>query len=327
MKIIITGATGSFGGAMCRHYSQQGHTVVGVGKSEIPPKRLLDFADYLSIDITRPFQLPEADLCIHAAAFSDDKAKMKDLIGPNIAGVANTINAAKQCKTFIFISSSSVYLPQAEKITEDLAGKQNNKQLSAYGLSKLKGEEMIQQHFTGDRCFILRARAFYGPGDTQILPRLLKLHRNNKFNRVGEMKNLQSLTHFENMAHAIDCCIQSDKMGIHTYNVADDQSYVSIELLRKIMHSFYGDDLAEKEIKIGLLKLFAIFKIGGFTPLLVKAMTQNTVLDIGKIKVELSYQPKRDFFESFSETEQWVDAIGGVEVLKSPGKQLCWTGV
>ncbi|MFT5820925.1 MAG: nucleoside-diphosphate-sugar epimerase [Crocinitomix sp.] len=326
MKIIITGATGSFGGAMCRHFSQCGHDVVGVGKSKTPPARLLDFADYLSIDITRPYQLPAADLCIHAAAISDDKAKLKDLIGPNVVGVANTINAAKQCKTFIYISSSSVYLPQTEKITEEIAGQQNNKQLSAYGLSKLKGEEMIQEHFQGQRCFIFRARAFYGPGDTQILPRLLKLHRNNKLNRVGEMKNLQSLTHFENMAHAIDCCLQSNKLGIHTYNVADNQPYVSIDLLRKIMHSFYGENLAEKEVKIGLLKFLGFFKIGGFTPLLVKAMTQNTVLDISKIKNDLGYQPQRSFFESFDEIEKWVNAIGGVEVLKNPDKQLCWTG-
>lgn len=327
MKIIITGATGSFGGAMCRYFAKKGHTVIGLGKSIIPPKRLLDFAEYLSIDITQPFELPRADLCIHAAAYSDDKAKFKNLNAPNVTGVLNTVRAAKNCKTFIYISSSSVYLPTTEEIGEHLAGKQNNKQLSPYGLSKLKGEEMIHEYYTGERCFILRARAFYGPGDSQILPRLLKLYRNGKFNRVGAMKNLQSLTHFENVAHAIECCINSSKKGINTYNVADDQSYVSIELLRKIMHGFYGENLEEKEIKIGLLKLLAVFKIGGFTPLLVKAMTENTVLDTTKIKQELNYEPKRNFFESFAEVEKWVESIGGVEKLENPDKFLCWKGV
>lgn len=327
MKIIITGATGSFGGAMCRYFAKKGHDVIGVARSEIPPKRLLDFAEYLSIDITKPFDLPEADVCIHAAAYSDDKAKMKDLYPPNVQGTLHTIEAAKKCKTFIYISSSSVYLPIPEKIKEDISGLQNNSQLSAYGLSKLKGEEMIQKHFNGHRCFILRARAFYGPGDTQILPRLLKLHRNGRLNRVGEMKNLQSMTHFENMAHAIECCLESEKIGIETYNVADDVAYVSIELLRKIMHSFYGKDLEEKEIKISLLKALSFLKIGGFTPLLVKAMTQNTVLDISKIAHDIGYQPKRSFFESFDEIGQWVQSIGGVEIMKSPDGNKCWTGV
>jgi nucleoside-diphosphate-sugar epimerase len=326
MKIIITGATGSFGGAMCRHFSKQGHAVIGVASSKQAPKALLECAEYLSIDITKPFELPEADICIHAAAYSDDKAKLKDLYPPNVLGTLHTINAAQNCKTFIYISSSSVYLPIPEKITEEIAGQQNNKQLSAYGLSKLQGEQMIMKHYKGQRCFILRARAFYGPGDTQILPRLLKLQRKGKLNRVGEMKNLQSMTHFENMAHAIECCIESHKVGISIYNVADDKSYISIELLRKIMRSFYGDNLAEKEIKLGLLKILGALKIGGFTPLLVKAMTQNTVLDISKLQNELNYKPKRSFFESFDEVSQWVQSIGGVEVLRNPAKEDCWKG-
>jgi nucleoside-diphosphate-sugar epimerase len=82
------------------------------------------------------------------------------------------------CKKFIFISSSSVYLPDPEPLTEEMAGNQNNYLLSPYGLSKLESDKKVQENFTGECCFIPRDRAFYGAGDTQIIPRLMKDRRN-----------------------------------------------------------------------------------------------------------------------------------------------------
>lgn len=324
MKIIITGATGAFGGAMVRHFSKKGHEVIAVGRSNNPPEALKKLARYIRADISQPFELPEADVCIHGAALSDDKAKMSDLYPPNVTGTRNTIEAAKNCRTFIFVSSSSVYLPDPEPLTEEMAGKQNNKQLSPYGLSKLRSEEIIHQHFRGNRCFILRARAFYGPGDTQIIPRMLKLVNNRTFNRPGKLEIQLSMTHYKNMAHAIECCIESDLKGIRTYNVSDDRQYVMINVLRKLFKTLFGAELKEKEIKIGLLKILAFFRIQGFTPLLVRALTQNMVLDITKIKKELNYSPEIEFENSLDEIKDWTASIGGVETLQNIDQYSIW---
>lgn len=233
MKIIITGATGTFGGAMTRYFSLAGHEVIAVGRKEQPPQELLKYATYLRADILNEYSLPEADVIIHAAALAEDKAKIHELYPPNVTGVENTLRAAKKCKKFIYISSSSVYLPDDNLLTEELAGKQNNRLLSAYGRSKLLGEEVIRNKFEGDACFILRARVFYGPGDTQILPRLLKLVKKGVFKRPGPMKISLSMTHYLNMAHGIECCINSDLKGVRTYNIADDQVYIMKEVFRK----------------------------------------------------------------------------------------------
>lgn len=317
MKIIITGATGAFGGAMVRYFHQKGHEIIAVGRSTNPPQGLLELAEYIQADIEQPYELPQADVCIHAAALSDDKAQMKELFKPNVIGTKHTIEAAKNCNTFIFISSSSVYLPQENPIKETIAGKQNNKKLSPYGLSKLKSEDEVHKVFNGERCFILRARAFYGPGDTQIIPRMLKLVNKNVFNRPGKMDIQLSMTHYENMGHAIECCILSDLKGILTYNVSDDRQYVMINVLRQLFKTLFGNELKEKEIKIGLLKVLAFFRIKGFTPLLVRALTQNMVLDISKIKREINYSPTVEFENSLDAIREWTAQIGGVETLQN----------
>lgn len=327
LKIIITGATGAFGGAMVRYFHNKGHEVIAVGRSKNPPKELENIAKYIQVDICHPFELPEADVCIHAAALSDDKAKMSELYTPNVIGTKNTIEASKNCKTFIFISSSSIYLPDKYPLIEEIGGKQNNEDLSPYGLSKLQSEQIIHEHFKGNRCFILRARAFYGPGDTQIIPRMLKLVNKQTFNKPGKLDICLSMTHYENMAHAIECCINSGLQGINTYNVSDDSVYVMVDVLRKLFKTLYGHELREKEIHIGILKFMAFFRIKGFTPLLVRALTQNMVLDISKIKKELKYSPTMDFDKSLNQISVWSNNIGGLDTLQHIENHRIWGNV
>lgn len=324
MKIVITGANGSFGGAMVRYFSDRGHEVVGCGRQDTPPKQLLERASYVPIDITRDFALPEGDVLIHAAAHSDDKAHYRDLIEPNITGTRRIVKNSPDFRKYIHISSSSVYLPQEEKIDESLAGKQNNRKLSAYGLSKLRSEEQVLKHSTHESAFILRARAFYGVGDTKIVPRILKFIKNEKIVIPGKLNNRLSMTHYSNMGHAIECCIESDKTGVNIYNVADDETYIMIKVIREVSKLFYDKVLPEKNISLALLKLLAVFRIGGITPLLIRAVTKDMVLDIDKIKRELNYKPEMDFYKAIPELKAWIQRSGGYDIFQEPSKELSW---
>ncbi len=324
MKIIITGATGSLGAYLTRHFSNHGHQVIATGIRPNPPEELLKFATYIKADITQPFTLPEADVCIHTAAKSDDAGARADFYQANVVGTRNVLRAAVNCKTFIPISSSSVYLSSDKPLKEDIAGKQNNRQLSLYGESKLGAEKEILQNNTFQSVFILRPRALYGTGDKMIIPRMLRLEKNRKIFTPGSMKIDVSLTHYANLVQAVELCVNSEKTGIHIYNVADKTQYVLVEVLRKITRAIYGETLAEKKIPIIFLKLLALFHLGGMSKLLIRALTKNMVLDISKIEQELSYSPTRDIDNSLNEITTWVTKIGGPEVLKKAEKKLAW---
>jgi nucleoside-diphosphate-sugar epimerase len=324
MKIVITGSTGSLGAAMVKYFSGKGHEVIATGRAVNPPEKLLACAKYLCIDINSPFELPEADFCIHTAALSDDKAAFNDLYQSNVIGTKNTLQAASKIKSFIHISSSSVYLPSGEKLPETVAGLQNNRQLSPYGKSKLMAENILKETTRHQSCFILRPRALYGPCDKVIMPRLLKLEKNQQLFIPGKMEVKISMTHYANLIQAIECCMRSTKTGIHTYNVADDTTYLLIEIIRKLTTALYGKQLPEKEIPIALLKAMAIFKINGMTNLLIRSFTRDMVLDTSKIKNELNYQPVIDFDSVMDELIRWINSIGGISVLKTGDTALAW---
>lgn len=243
---------------------------------------------------------------------------------PNVEGTQNMVKAAESCPLFIHISSSSVYLPEDEPIHENKAGSQDNSELSAYGLSKLYSEQEVYKNRNTGSTYILRARAFYGVGDTQIVPRMLKFVKGNKLQLPGELQNKLSMTHYDNMGHAIECCIEQSKSGIHVYNVSDDEVYIMREVLGQLMGALYDRSLKVKQVPLWLIRFFAKYKIGGITPLLVRAVTKDMVLDISAIKKELNYQPKQNLDRALPELAQWVRHIGGPEELRNPEKFLSW---
>ncbi len=324
MKILITGATGSLGAYLTKYLSEKGHQIIASGRIETPPKNLLKYAEYLKADITKPFDFPEVDVIIHTAAVSDDNVELNALLPTNVTGTENIINATKWCKKFIHISSSSVYVPSNELITEDMTGDKNKMKLSAYGRSKLLTEEILLEKSNYESCFILRPRALYGVGDKKILPRLLKMEHKNIIKHPGKMDISVSMTEYSNLGHAIDLCIDSDKKGVNTYNVADEEPYILIDVIKKLTTAIYEGELKMKEIPIWIPKLMSVFKIGGITPLLIRGLTMNMALDISKIKEELGYLPQSNLDNSLNEIASWVNNIGGVSKLKKAENYLAW---
>ncbi|HTL83289.1 MAG TPA: NAD(P)-dependent oxidoreductase [Bacteroidia bacterium] len=324
MKIIITGATGSLGRALTTHYAGKGNEVLATGRMKDPPKELLKYARYIQTDITKPFTLEDADVCIHAAARSGDTGSDADFYPANVEGVKNVLDAAKHIQTFIHVSSSSIYMPSDLPLKESSTGRPEINSLSPYGRSKLFSEDVIHERFSGNSCYILRPRALYGPGDLQILPRMLRIVKGGKLKKAGDMNIRISLTHYRNFAEAIDRCMELSAKGIHTYNVSDGKDYVLIDVVRKLTQALYGKQLEEKKTPIWLIQLLSKFNIGGITPLLVRSLTKNMMLDISAIRKETGYSPVTDLERSIPELASWVNSIGGVEVLKTEDHSLCW---
>lgn len=324
MKIIITGATGSLGAYLTRWFSGKGHEVIAAGRIKNPPASLHACSTYLRADITTSFSFPEADVCIHTAALADDKAKAADLYITNVTGTENVAYAAKHCKTFIHISSSSVYANSNTLLTEEMAGEKTGEKLSAYGKSKLLAENILIKTYENDSCFILRPRGIYGAGDKVLLPRLLKLVRNNTMMRAGSMSVKLSMTHFTNFAMAIEGCMYSEKKGLHIYNVADDETYVLYDVVKKLLSEIYSRELPEKKLPLWVLKCMSALKIGEATPLFINTVSKSLALDISKIKREMNYTPVMNFDISLKEIANWVKVVGGIEVVKRADPRLAW---
>ncbi|MFF2198528.1 NAD-dependent epimerase/dehydratase family protein [Streptomyces sp. NPDC058157] len=214
MRIAVTGASGFCGGHVARAAAAAGHSVVCLGRRPGP----LGGYRYWDAASAEP-DLSGVDLVVHCAAAVGDPAPGSRaeaaMRAVNVDGTARLLRAAAG-RPVVWVSSASVYDPRRDRslVTEDHPRAHH---LNAYGRTKAEGEALA----LAAGAVVLRPRAVYGPGDTQLLPRLLSRVRAGTLFLPGPDVRL-SLTAVENLAQA---CLAAAGWPPGAYNVADAEPY------------------------------------------------------------------------------------------------------
>lgn len=214
MRIAITGASGFCGGHVARAAVPARASVVCLGRRPGPlgEHRFWDAASAVP-------DLSGVDAVVHCAAAVGDPAPGSraeaQMRAVNVDGTARLLRAAAG-RPVVWVSSASVYDPRRDRsrVTEDHPRAHH---LNAYGRTKAEGESLA----LAAGAVVLRPRAVYGPGDTQLLPRLLSRVRAGTLLLPGPDVRL-SLTAVENLAAA---CLAAPGWPPGAYNVADAVPY------------------------------------------------------------------------------------------------------
>jgi nucleoside-diphosphate-sugar epimerase len=307
MKVIaVTGAQGFVGSAVVHHLRTLGHTVIPVVR-----KSNGTFKNAVEWDITGSYEGSglNADVVVHAAAKVDDWASYQKCYNVNVTGTKNVINAFPSAKLFIYMSSASVYDPMNTErlITEKSPAGVHL--LNSYSKTKYEGERMVLNSSVPSRV-VVRPHIIYGPGDTTILPRLLKARRFGRFLVLGNGKNNISLTYIGNLTDAISQIVMSDQIfGSKIFNVVDDVSDTVENVINTLKFSL---EINEKNLyipkslanKIGMVleKLYRFLRVQQsplITPYLVDQMTSDHVLDCDMAKDSFGYNPEVNYREAF----------------------------
>ncbi|MER6995581.1 NAD(P)-dependent oxidoreductase [Streptomyces sp. NPDC000410] len=223
-RIAVTGASGFCGGHVARAAESSGARVVCVGRRPGP------VGEFRYWDAARSApDLSGTDLVVHCAAAVGDPSPGSPaealMHAVNVEGTARLLEAAGS-RPVVWMSSASVYDPRPGRdlIREDhpRAG-----HLNAYGRSKAAGETLALDA----GAVVLRPRAVYGPGDTQLLPRLLSRVRAGTLMLPGPDVWL-SLTSVENLA---DACMAAAGWPPGAYNIADPEPYSRDAAVRDVL--------------------------------------------------------------------------------------------
>lgn len=153
-KLLVTGASGMLGQALCACLESRGHDVVPM------PKEALDVTNYEQV--AKVLGENEPDLVLHCAAYTKvDQAESE----PDLAFLINgygTENLAVVCSKLeiplLYFSSDYVFDGNNDKpyTTWD-----PTRPLSVYGRSKLAGEKAVMRHLRD--FYIVRTSWLYGP--------------------------------------------------------------------------------------------------------------------------------------------------------------------
>lgn len=221
MRIAVTGASGFIGGVLARRLAGQGHTVFAFGRrpESLAPTCIPNYRQWeLPADLS---QAPEVDAVIHCAAKVGDWGDLGDYHRVNVEGTRAVLQAFVDTECFVHVSSASVYSSKQPEnhLSED--SPVGGGLYTAYARSKFEAEQLILS--SGRRVVILRPQIVYGPGDRTLLPRLLAARRFGWLPVPGDGCCRLSVTHVLNIAHAVDCVLDSPAVaGI--FNIADKES-------------------------------------------------------------------------------------------------------
>jgi nucleoside-diphosphate-sugar epimerase len=235
MLIVVTGATGFIGGRLVRHLSAAGHAVLAFGRRPDPGFDA-SHVTYRRWDIaTGPIDVEdEIDAVVHCAAMVADRGTFEEQYAADVVGTRAVLETFERAPLFIHMSTASVYDPRQPKHHVQEDAPLSSRYLNAYSHTKMLAERAVEE--SGRPTTILRPHIVYGPGDPLLLPGLLRARRFGRLWAAGDGTNRVSLTHIENLLHAIDCALQQ-RSAPGIFNIADAADATVDDLLRAILNA------------------------------------------------------------------------------------------
>ena len=238
-KVLVTGATGFVGSALCRQLRAARHTVIAAVRrgSGLPDEVVI--GEMSSFTNWRPV-LAGCDTVVHLAARVHE---MNDTVQDSLAlyratNTEATLNLARQAaqagvKRFVFISTVKV-----NGEGRDAAYRETDMPApeDAYAISKWEAEQGLQRiaREIGLEVVILRPPLVYGPGVKANFLRLMKTIQRGWPLPLGAIHNHRSLLYLGNFVDAIRACLEHPAAAGQTFLLDDGRPVSTPELVRAI---------------------------------------------------------------------------------------------
>ncbi len=210
MKLLVTGGGGFLGQALCRGLIERGHDVRSFSRSRHPELDEL-YVEQRQGDLSERNAVIDAsrgcDAIFHNAAKAGAWGSYDSYHRANVLGTDNVIVAcrANNIGRLVYTSTPSV----THRATHPVAGGTADNVpygthfKAAYAATKTIAEQAVLA--ANDELLAtiaLRPRLIWGPGDQQLLPRLVERARAGRLRLIGSGDNLIDTTYIDNAAQA-----------------------------------------------------------------------------------------------------------------------------
>ncbi|MBT6068468.1 dTDP-4-dehydrorhamnose reductase [Candidatus Peregrinibacteria bacterium] len=168
MKILVTGGNGMLAHAILKELKNVSGAEVLSGDKDV-----CDITDKRVID--RIFAEFQPDLVLNCAAYTAvDKAEddLETAMAVNAAGAKNLAEACRDSSA-VLVHFSTDYVFKGDKKGYDEDDERGP--IGAYGLSKAKGEEYIEEIMAGKKYYIARTSWLYGPNGPNFADTMIRL--------------------------------------------------------------------------------------------------------------------------------------------------------
>jgi len=244
VKILVTGANGFVGEALCGELLRRGQSVRAVQRDAIPAIAGVEVAEVDSVDAFTNWMeaLKGVDVVIHLAArvhvMKDAAADpLAEFLKVNLYGTSNLAQQAARegIRRFVYVSSVKVNGEQTTG-SQFFSESDNPNPQGPYAISKWRAEQTLRDiaRETGFETVIVRPPLVYGPGvKGNFLTLLTAIARGIPLPLAGA-NNLRSLLYVGNLADALITCATHPAAAGQTYLVRDGDDVSTAQLVEKI---------------------------------------------------------------------------------------------
>ena len=313
MKVLITGASGFVGGALCSHLVSRDFDIVATVRN-LPNAHVprVDYRIVTKLDAATDWHnaLAGVQTVIHCAArvhVMRDHAQdpLTEFRRVNTQGTETLARAAARSgvKRLIFLSSIKVNgestLPVSPFDEASPAKPQDS-----YAISKWEAEQALTRVSaeTGLEVVVLRCPLVYGPGVKGNLLRLLQAVDQGIPLPLALARNRRSLIYLDNLTNAIVTCLTHPAAAGRTYLVSDGEDVSTSELIARSAQAL-GKPSRLWPCPLGLIELAG--RVTGKSDEITRLLG-SLCIDSSKIRSELYWTPPYTLEQGLAETSRWL---------------------
>ncbi|MCO4772903.1 MAG: NAD-dependent epimerase/dehydratase family protein [Deltaproteobacteria bacterium] len=333
MRALVTGGGGFLGSAIAGALLERGHAVRILARGDYPAMRALG-AETVRADLCDANAVMAAcagvDVVFHVAARVGFHGPAGDYESVNVGGTQNVIAAcqAHGIGRLVFTSTPSVVHSREGSEGVDESAPYPTEWVADYPRTKALAEQKVIAADSPElRTVSLRPRGIWGPGDTQLMPKLVRWAKAGQLKRIGTEDPLQSFSYIDNVVHAHLCAEESlrspaSSVGGKAYFVSDGEPVGSWTMADLVLQAA-GLRLPDKFISVGkaaraatviewIWNTFGLSSEPRITRYKLDVLTKPCWFDISAARRDLGYEPPMTREAGLAKLKEWVDA-GGLE--------------
>jgi nucleoside-diphosphate-sugar epimerase len=306
MRIMLTGASGFIGTALCPVLQARGHELSALvrrpgsepsGTQPIPG----DLSDAASL--TSAVASVRPDCVIHLAAEIASQRDADKIDAVNVQGTKSLVDACRELgdrdggspPRLVFASTVVTGDAHGALLTEDTPLPVE----TPYGRSKQAGERIVLE--SGLPAVVVRPSHVYGAGGWYAQELIARLRQPGRLAVIGHGRNLWDVVRVEDVADALALAAESAPAG-SVYHVADDEPIAFYDFMALTAHALGVG--APRRVPVALARLLAGSNA-------VAAVVRSARSSNAKIKRELDWTPR------FPTAREGVpDAIARLQALE-----------
>lgn len=321
--VLVTGANGFVGRALCSDLARRGVTVRAAVRDAARGPGLPGELVVIRAPLTAADWAPAVlgvDVVIHLAArvhvmqetATDPLAEFRSV---NVEGTATLARAAalQGVRRFVYVSSIKV---NGEATNEkSFSPSDTPAPQDAYGVSKWEAERALARiaEETGLEVAIVRPPLVYGPGVGGNFLRLLNLVRRRIPLPFGAVDNRRSMIYNENLTDALIACAFEQNAAGKTYLVSDGEDLSTGELICRLAVAL---GTTARCLPVPPMLLHLAGRLTGRSAE-IHRLTSSLTVDSTRIRSELDWSPPFDVGQGLAETAKWYQT--GKKLVPAPG--------